>query len=159
MFGFFIRDTSDYTNSKLYLSKKSIDDFIKVAKETDNEVCGVLLGSIIGNNIYAYKLELIDNASEYNKKTTYMLEPKKYLEVLKQTTLINKNARYNKLIIIHSHPQGPSILSETDMEEAVEHQIYLIYDVNLKNLTGYYCAGIDPDINIKCFEKLMIELI
>tara|TARA_Y100000817_G_scaffold154425_2_gene120688 strand:- start:3672 stop:4100 length:429 start_codon:yes stop_codon:yes gene_type:complete len=104
-----------------------------------NEVCGVLVGKITGDNYDRY--DILDFAACKNLNTEravdrYELDPRDYMLADKEAS-----SKGHEIIgIYHSHPNHPAIASKTDKLFAQERYIYLIYSIyekEYKNLIGW----------------------
>ncbi|MBF2063207.1 MAG: M67 family metallopeptidase [Calothrix sp. C42_A2020_038] len=102
------------------------------------ECCGILLGTIVGDNKRCIKVITTSNAwnteetpeafthsQEYGRNKRYTISPKDLLQAQKQ-------AREDSLSIIgifHSHTDNPAIPSEFDREYAWQEYCYIIVSV------------------------------
>jgi len=114
------------------------DDIIEKIKEDcsfyyPEEACGLLAG-LIENESFTVK-RYFSMTNIYHSPVAYRLDPKEQIQVFKEIDKLN----YKLLAISHSHPQGQSFPSTTDIQEShFPDTIYLIwYPSNI----GWRCKG------------------
>jgi len=129
--------------------KSAYDGIIKHAEAGfPHEVCGVLIGD--GGIITQYRE--CRNLNTERAHDRYDLDPESFKEA-------DEWARGNGLEIIgiyHSHPDHPSIASETDRQRAWPEWVYMIFSIN----GGRYNdarAWVLEDFDAK-FKEVAVEL-
>lgn len=106
------------------------------------EICGALLGD--KNNRRVTKYVALTNVSP-NKGHHYIPDQNQWLSMLKNTTFITKNAKWDFLGIFHTHPKSEPVASITDINEAGYEGLYWIYSPAMKGSRFYYYDGNDEE--------------
>lgn len=105
------------------IAKKAYNGMIKHAEEGyPNEICGVMLGK--EGVVTDYKR--CKNLNKERARDRYELDPLSFNEA-------DEFARKNELEILgiyHSHPDHPSLPSETDRQRAWPNWGYIIFSIN-----------------------------
>lgn len=106
----------------IYIRKKDFEDMAAYAeKGLPNEMCGLLGGTIEGEEKRVEKVYYLRNLDESNEH--FSMDPKEQLEAVKD---IRKNG-WKLIGNFHSHPETPSRPSEEDKRLAYDRNIrYLI---------------------------------
>lgn len=101
-----------------------LDRFQEEAEKVDVEVCGLIIQNTKDRVQHLY---MIDNISDYQKEVDYVMHPQQAYDVLKDTTIIDKNSKYKLLSVIHSHPNGIQNPSIVDIRRKAYNVCYTIY--------------------------------
>lgn len=126
----------------IHIPAKFLDRIKKVARGNPLEVCGIGTGTNIDNKIVIVEnLYHVDNISTLAREVDYVMDPSQMFKVLKDTTLINKKAKDDFVLIFHSHPNGIPYPSRIDLERAEYNVAYLIY------------SGITDKIKVWTYDK------
>ena len=118
-----------------------------------NEVCGVLIGTMNGNDFDILDFFPCKNLNKERAVDRYELDLKDYISA-------DKEAREKGLDIVgiyHSHPNHPAIASDTDKYFAQERYIYLIYSIyesKYKDLIGWVFNEKEDEMNEVSIEVL-----
>lgn len=109
-------------NNMIKLSKEDLNQIIEHAKsELPNEACGLIAGTINGEDKEIKKVYYLTNIDHSNEH--FSLDPKEQLEAIKD---MRANG-YKPLGNWHSHPESPSRPSEEDKRLAYDSSAsYLI---------------------------------
>lgn len=103
-------------NEKIKIRKCIIDDIIIHARdEYPNEMCGLLVG--INDGLGTTSI------ANYHRITNDNPGPMSFMLNSKEMMRVHKNSRksgMNEIVIVHSHPKGPSRLSSTDKSMAYD---------------------------------------
>jgi proteasome lid subunit RPN8/RPN11 len=110
------------------LKEKTFREILQVVEKVPEETCGFILGTMNKNIKRISTCIPVKNVSKENKKSTYKISPKDYLQA-ENTALENKMLL---LGIYHSHLNWPAIPSETDRLAAFPNLSYII--ISLKEL-------------------------
>lgn len=106
----------------LYMSKEDYQKILNHCKEgLPNESCGLIGGTVEGNDKYIKKVYLLTNLDASNEH--FSMDPKEQFEAVKD---MRANG-YKLLGNFHSHPESPSRPSEEDKRLAYDTSaIYMI---------------------------------
>lgn len=106
----------------IYIRKKDYDEIVAYAeKGLPNEACGLLGGTVDGEEKRVEKVYYLRNLDESNEH--FSMDPKEQLEAVKD---IRKHG-WKLIGNFHSHPESPSRPSEEDKRLAYDRNIrYLI---------------------------------
>lgn len=106
----------------IYIRKKDFDEIVAYAeKGLPNEACGLLGGTVEGEEKRVEKVYYLRNLDESNEH--FSMDPKEQLEAVKD---IRKHG-WKLIGNFHSHPESPSRPSEEDKRLAYDRNIrYLI---------------------------------
>ena len=106
----------------IYIRKKDYDEIVAYAeKGLPNEACGLLGGTVEGDEKRVEKVYCLRNLDESNEH--FSMDPKEQLEAVKD---IRKHG-WKLIGNFHSHPESPSRPSEEDKRLAYDRNIrYLI---------------------------------
>ncbi|MDO4308089.1 MAG: M67 family metallopeptidase [Eubacteriales bacterium] len=106
----------------IYIRKKDFDEIVDYAKRgLPNEVCGLLGGTIEGEEKHVEKVYYLQNLDQ--SREHFSMDPKEQLAAVKD---IRKNG-WKLIGNFHSHPESPSRPSEEDKRLAYDKNIrYLI---------------------------------
>lgn len=106
------------------------------------ECCGLLTGVTHEMKSIPVEWHPIDNVSNEPYKWDYVMDPNQYMNVLKKTTLFNKNAGIELTAIFHTHPNGQPVPSQFDITGAAWHTVYLIYGVSINSMAAWFWNGV-----------------
>lgn len=108
------------------------------------EICGLLLGKNVESTAVLTTCVGINNIDSY-PETGFKMDPKQVLDVLNQTTMLNKKARFDLCGMIHTHPRWMAKPSAIDIQNARNGLIfeipYFIYSPLDKELGAYIWNG------------------
>ncbi len=129
---------------KLNLKQSDYDKILAHCKEgLPNEACGLLAGTVDGDDKTVTKVYLLTNIDASNEH--FSMDPKEQFAAL-------KDARANGWGIIgnfHSHPESPSRPSEEDKRLAFDPSIeYLILSLQEADNPVLKAFGIDKEKNV-----------
>jgi proteasome lid subunit RPN8/RPN11 len=131
---------------KIDIRPEILDELKEYGKKFYPEECCGLLTGITNHLLEEYRalplfFHPIDNVSKEKFKWDYVMEPNKYLKILKTTTLFNKDSALDLSATFHTHPNGMPIPSQYDITGAAWHTVYLIYGVATDDLAAWYWDG------------------
>ncbi|MBT7929126.1 hypothetical protein HN682_04335 [Candidatus Peregrinibacteria bacterium] len=107
-----------------------------------HEVCGAFIGTKIKNEWHIEKFIPLTNViAGLNGKEDYQPHPEEWLNVIKETTHYNDDAKYDFIGVYHTHPNNKPYPSITDVREAGYKGIYIIYSPKYKTFGVYYYNG------------------
>lgn len=99
----------------LYLKRKEFDVILSYALQGyPNEVCGLIAGTVSGEEKYIDKVYLLTNTDASNEH--FSMDPNEQLAAI-------KDIRANKMVLLgnfHSHPETPSRPSDEDKRLAYD---------------------------------------
>lgn len=117
-----------------------------------NEACGLLAGTVDGEEKTVTKVYLLTNIDE--SREHFSMDPREQLEAV-------KDARANQVSILgnfHSHPESPSRPSEEDKRLAYDASMeYLILSLQEQDNPVLKAFGIDRDKNVTIHEIIITE--
>lgn len=117
-----------------------------------NEACGLLAGTVDGEEKTVTKVYLLTNIDE--SRDHFSMDPREQLEAV-------KDARANQVSILgnfHSHPESPSRPSEEDKRLAYDASMeYLILSLQEQDNPVLKAFGIDRDKNVTIHEIIITE--
>ena len=136
----------------LYLKKEDYEKILAHCKEgLPNEACGLIGGTIEGDNRSIQKVYLLTNIDQSNEH--FSMDPKEQLAAV-------KDMRANGLKLLgnfHSHPESPSRPSEEDKRLAYDSKVnYLILSLMDLENPVFNAFRIDEEKNVTK-EELVIE--
>ena len=95
-------------------------------KTYPDECCGIMLGTIAGENRTVKKIFPAENLNKERSKDRYELNQKDFLRADREAQSLDLEI----VGIYHSHPDHPSKASETDRQKAHESYSYLIVAIH-----------------------------
>lgn len=105
----------------LYMTKEDYEKILNHCKEgLPNESCGLIGGTVEGNDKYIKKMYLLTNLDASNEH--FSMNPKEQFEAVKD---MRANG-YKLLGNFHSHPESPSRPSEEDKRLAYDSKVYYL---------------------------------
>jgi desampylase len=87
-----------------------------------DECCGILLGKREGDEITVRQVAAVPNVFEGDRRSRYELDARTHLRVQREA----RAAGLGVLGFYHSHPAGPAVPSQADVERAWLGYAYLI---------------------------------
>lgn len=135
----------------IQIKKEILQQFVEHCEATPSvEVCALMTGNL--KNMVADEIHLIENVSKSFKEVDYVMNPSQAFRVYNNTTILNKKADKDLVVICHDHPTGQPIPSSIDLHRAEWEVVYLIYSpLYRKSRAWLYKDG--------AFSELKIELI
>ena len=131
------------------------------------EACGLLLGRTAGELWLVDDIKEVCNNSSGDRRTSYQITEESY-----QGIAAGGQSGQDIVGVYHSHPSGPAMPSETDLENAVPNLVYLIAGfpdgrgdvsawlldesstrfnaVRLSPITSVSSDSFSPDFNVRC---------
>lgn len=136
------------------LKKSDFEKMLRHAeKELPNEACGLIAGTIEGENKTVCEVYLLTNTDKSNEH--FSLDPKEQLAAVKDM----REKGYVPLGNWHSHPESPSRPSEEDKRLAFDskasYMILSLMDRENPVLNSFRITGKDTKISEK--EELITE--
>jgi proteasome lid subunit RPN8/RPN11 len=114
---------------RLTLSRNHWQEMLgHVDRQAPLEACGLLAG----NDDRVEKVILVRNQSQ--SPVRFMMDPYEQLQAFEWID----SHRLDLLGIFHSHPAGPAIVSQTDIDEAAYEVVHLIWS---RDQTGWKVRG------------------
>lgn len=130
--------------SALSISKKVLNPFELLARQTNDELCGVLVGWKGTFSGVVHEIRLIKNIHATPRKA-FLMDPQDFLAAIEDTSLYTATPEQQFLGIIHSHPIDYAFPSMADWAAAEGHGLYispyLIYSPAYETLNGFFWDG------------------
>jgi len=118
-----------------------IEEFKSYADKNPIEVCGFVTGKCFAdspvNVAYGNELMMVDNISTKAKEVDYVMQPQQMMNVMRETSFIDKKSKVDLIACIHSHPNGLPIPSSIDINRAEYDWVYLIYAPKIDDVKAY----------------------
>ena len=140
----------------LKLSKEFLTEIQIHGEEAySEECCGAMLGNVNYDTMEksVTKLVKIENSSSENRHRRFEVTDKDYQELEAQA----KDSGLTLLGFYHTHPDCPSVPSETDLAYAWPFFSYIILSVNNRKADTINSYVLDLDSNAFKEEQLQIE--
>ncbi|HTR81611.1 MAG TPA: M67 family metallopeptidase [Bacteroidota bacterium] len=119
-----------------------------------HECCGVLLGSVSGNDRSAVSVYPIENRfDEKERYHRFLITPDDYREAEKAAKVKNLDI----LGFYHSHPDSPSVASQYDLDHAFPWFSYLIMSIMKSRYHDMHSWIMEDDRSKFVEEEVIIE--
>lgn len=143
----------------IQLNGTVMEDMLRHANEGHpKEICGLLTGIYIDTEYnyedmdgypametsilsFANNYHPITNVSTSPNQWDYVPHPNEYMDVLKTTSMFDKNSEIELCGIFHTHPNNLGIPSQYDIAGASWRVPYIIYGFTDKNFRVWYWNG------------------
>lgn len=112
---------------KFYVSRDILNSIIDYSERNDKEICGIITGKKIGNDMFAKNINKIKNLSKYDTEVDYVMNPSEVYNTLRNTTFFGDKDKDDFVATFHSHPNNMGIPSKIDIARAEYNVVYLIY--------------------------------
>jgi proteasome lid subunit RPN8/RPN11 len=130
--------------ASLGLPKTVSASFEQRAKQTNDELCGILVGTFGNFSGVVTEIRVVKNIHATPRKA-FLMDPQEFLNAIEDTSLYTATPKQQFLGIIHSHPIDYAFPSITDWAAAEGHGLYfgpyLIYSPVYEKLNGFFWDG------------------
>jgi proteasome lid subunit RPN8/RPN11 len=128
--------------SAINLTQKIIDQFsVHGEEEFPHECCGVILGTIKGDESFGLEYLPATNTKEENRERRFLIDPMAYQKAEDEADERNLSV----ISIVHSHPDHPDKPSDFDRDHAWPGFSYIIISVQNGKAVSYRSWQLNQD--------------